>query len=186
VVLTGDQHRQYLKEILMRLLKEIGGHFDRLSHALFARWAKHFCPVARTDPHRTLCPVFVRRNCAGRSTTVLVGGSCGAYFAKRAGYGLVAEFYDAAVSGADAVDSRPGFVVRLARMARSRARQAQFLRTRCEGWQYSSRSPQFYGRHRADAINGCTCVNYDQQCLRCTAHCIIHDLKREMARFEPA
>jgi DNA invertase Pin-like site-specific DNA recombinase len=30
-------------------------------------------------------------------------------FARRAGYELVAEFYDAAVSGADAIDARPGF-----------------------------------------------------------------------------
>jgi DNA invertase Pin-like site-specific DNA recombinase len=30
-------------------------------------------------------------------------------FAKRAGYELVGEFYDAAVSGADAIDTRPGF-----------------------------------------------------------------------------
>ena len=30
-------------------------------------------------------------------------------FARRAGYGIVDEFYDAAVSGADAIDARPGF-----------------------------------------------------------------------------
>ena len=30
-------------------------------------------------------------------------------YAKRAGLELVAEFYDAAVSGADAIDARPGF-----------------------------------------------------------------------------
>jgi DNA invertase Pin-like site-specific DNA recombinase len=36
-----------------------------------------------------------------------------ASFAKRAGYELVAEFYDAAVSGADAIDSRPGFTAML-------------------------------------------------------------------------
>jgi DNA invertase Pin-like site-specific DNA recombinase len=39
-----------------------------------------------------------------------------ASFAKRAGYELVAEFYDAAVSGADAVDSRPGFAAMLERI----------------------------------------------------------------------
>ena len=35
----------------------------------------------------------------------------GAY-AKRAGYELVAEFYDAAVSGADPIQDRPGFAAR--------------------------------------------------------------------------
>lgn len=39
-----------------------------------------------------------------------------ASFAKRAGYELVAEFYDAAVSGADAVDSRLGFAAMLERI----------------------------------------------------------------------
>jgi DNA invertase Pin-like site-specific DNA recombinase len=34
-------------------------------------------------------------------------------FARRAGYELVAEFYDAAVSGADAIDSRQGFAAML-------------------------------------------------------------------------
>src|SRR5215470_2100854 len=37
-------------------------------------------------------------------------------FAKRAGYELVDEFYDAAVSGADPIDSRPGFVAMLERI----------------------------------------------------------------------
>jgi DNA invertase Pin-like site-specific DNA recombinase len=37
-------------------------------------------------------------------------------FAKRGGYELVAEFYDAAVSGADAIDSRPGFTATLERI----------------------------------------------------------------------
>ena len=32
-----------------------------------------------------------------------------AAFAKAAGYELVDEYYDAAVSGADAIDKRPGF-----------------------------------------------------------------------------
>ena len=40
-----------------------------------------------------------------------------AAFARRAGYGLVEEFYDAAVSGADAVDVRPGFAALLAYVA---------------------------------------------------------------------
>ena len=39
-----------------------------------------------------------------------------ASFAKRAGYDLVAEFYDAAASGADAMDSRPGFAAMLERI----------------------------------------------------------------------
>lgn len=38
-------------------------------------------------------------------------------YAKRAGYGIVDWFYDAAVSGADPVDARPGFSALLARIA---------------------------------------------------------------------
>ena len=38
-------------------------------------------------------------------------------FARRAGYEIEAEFYDAAVSGADPVDVRPGFAALLARVA---------------------------------------------------------------------
>jgi DNA invertase Pin-like site-specific DNA recombinase len=34
-------------------------------------------------------------------------------FARRAGCDLVAEFYDAAVSGADPIDTRPGFAALL-------------------------------------------------------------------------
>jgi DNA invertase Pin-like site-specific DNA recombinase len=37
-------------------------------------------------------------------------------FARRAGYELLAEFYDAAVSGADPIDSRPGFAAMLERI----------------------------------------------------------------------
>jgi DNA invertase Pin-like site-specific DNA recombinase len=37
-------------------------------------------------------------------------------FAKRAGYELVDEFYDAAVSGADPIDMRPGFAAMLERI----------------------------------------------------------------------
>ena len=37
-------------------------------------------------------------------------------YAKRAGYELVAEFYDAAVSGADAIQDRPGFAALLDRI----------------------------------------------------------------------
>jgi DNA invertase Pin-like site-specific DNA recombinase len=36
-----------------------------------------------------------------------------ASFARRSGFELVGEFYDAAVSGADAIDGRPGFVAML-------------------------------------------------------------------------
>jgi DNA invertase Pin-like site-specific DNA recombinase len=39
-----------------------------------------------------------------------------AAFASRAGYELVGEFYDAAVSGADPVDTRPGFAAMLERI----------------------------------------------------------------------
>jgi DNA invertase Pin-like site-specific DNA recombinase len=38
-------------------------------------------------------------------------------FAKRAGFRMVGEYYDAAVSGADPVDQRPGFVEMLQRLA---------------------------------------------------------------------
>ena len=37
-------------------------------------------------------------------------------FARRAGYELVGEFYDAAVSGADPIDTRPGFAAMLERI----------------------------------------------------------------------
>ena len=43
-------------------------------------------------------------------------------FARRAGYELVAEFYDAAVSGADAIDTRPGFAAMLERIEGNGAR----------------------------------------------------------------
>ena len=42
-------------------------------------------------------------------------GQVGAY-AKRAGYELVAEYYDAAVSGADPIQDRPGFAALLDRI----------------------------------------------------------------------
>src|SRR5262245_5526746 len=45
-----------------------------------------------------------------------------AAFAKRAGFEMVAEFYDAAVSGADAIEDRPGFVAMLERIAANGAR----------------------------------------------------------------
>jgi DNA invertase Pin-like site-specific DNA recombinase len=38
-------------------------------------------------------------------------------YAGRAGYEIVDEFYDAAVSGADAIDERPGFAAMLKRIA---------------------------------------------------------------------
>jgi DNA invertase Pin-like site-specific DNA recombinase len=38
-------------------------------------------------------------------------------FAKRAGYTIVAEFYDTAISGADPIDARPGFAAALERIA---------------------------------------------------------------------
>jgi DNA invertase Pin-like site-specific DNA recombinase len=38
-------------------------------------------------------------------------------FAKRAGYEIVAEYYDAGVRGADAIESRPGFAAMLERIA---------------------------------------------------------------------
>ena len=38
-------------------------------------------------------------------------------FAKRAGFNIVAEYYDMAVSGADRIDQRPGFRAMLQRLA---------------------------------------------------------------------
>jgi DNA invertase Pin-like site-specific DNA recombinase len=43
-------------------------------------------------------------------------------FARRTGYELVVEFYDAAVSGADPIDSRPGFAAMLERIEGNGAR----------------------------------------------------------------
>jgi DNA invertase Pin-like site-specific DNA recombinase len=45
-------------------------------------------------------------------------------FARRAGYGykLVGEYYDQAVSGADALDARPGFAAMLEHIARNGVR----------------------------------------------------------------
>src|SRR5262249_50943201 len=45
-----------------------------------------------------------------------------AAFARRAGYELVGEFYDAAVSGADPIDTRPGFAAMLERIEGNGAR----------------------------------------------------------------
>lgn len=43
-------------------------------------------------------------------------------FAKRAGFAIVGEYYDAAVSGADPVDQRPGFTEMLQRLAANGAK----------------------------------------------------------------
>ena len=43
-------------------------------------------------------------------------------FAKRAGFTIVGEYYDAAVSGADPIDQRPGFVEMLQRLATNGAK----------------------------------------------------------------
>jgi DNA invertase Pin-like site-specific DNA recombinase len=43
-------------------------------------------------------------------------------FAKRAGFTIVEEYYDAAVSGADPVDQRPGFCEMLQRLATNGAK----------------------------------------------------------------
>jgi DNA invertase Pin-like site-specific DNA recombinase len=43
-------------------------------------------------------------------------------FASRAGYELVEEFYDEAVSGADPIDTRPGFAAMLERIEGNGAR----------------------------------------------------------------
>ena len=43
-------------------------------------------------------------------------------FSKRAGFTVVSEYYDAAVSGADHIDQRPGFVQMLQRLATNGAR----------------------------------------------------------------
>ena len=43
-------------------------------------------------------------------------------FAKRAGFAIIGEYYDAAVSGADPVDQRPGFAEMLQRLASNGAK----------------------------------------------------------------
>jgi DNA invertase Pin-like site-specific DNA recombinase len=43
-------------------------------------------------------------------------------FSKRAGFAIVGEYYDAAVSGADPIDKRPGFVDMLQRLATNGAK----------------------------------------------------------------
>ena len=43
-------------------------------------------------------------------------------FAKRAEFAIVGEYYDAAVSGADHIDQRPGFVAMLQRLAANGAK----------------------------------------------------------------
>src|SRR3954465_15029092 len=45
-----------------------------------------------------------------------------AAFAKRAGFAIVDEFYDPAVSGADPIETRPGFAALLDRMDREQRR----------------------------------------------------------------
>jgi DNA invertase Pin-like site-specific DNA recombinase len=66
-------------------------------------------------------------------------------YAERAGLELVAEFYDAAVSGADAIDLRPGFRALLASIASNGARKiivetanrfARDLIVQETGWRY--------------------------------------------------
>jgi len=60
-----------------------------------------------------------------------------AAFARRAGYEIEAEFYDAAVSGADPVDARPGFAALLARIALQEAKVCRLVRdlsVRYEVW----------------------------------------------------
>src|SRR5262245_22776957 len=49
-------------------------------------------------------------------------------FTKRAGYELVNEFYDAAVSGADAIDTRPGFAALLERIEGNGVRRSSWRR----------------------------------------------------------
>ena len=43
-------------------------------------------------------------------------------YAKRAGFAIVDEYYDKAVSGADAIDQRPGFAAMLQRLASNGAK----------------------------------------------------------------
>ena len=51
-----------------------------------------------------------------------------AAFAKAHGYRLVDEYYDAAVSGADAIDQRPGFMQMLQRVASTAPRPSSWSR----------------------------------------------------------
>src|SRR5271157_5365196 len=76
--------------------------------------------MARTDKSRSPALAYLRTSSAAnvgadkdsekRQRHVIQG------FAKRAGFGIVEEFYDAAVSGADPIETRAGFAALLDRI----------------------------------------------------------------------
>ena len=73
--------------------------------------------MARTDKSRAPALAYLRTSSAAnvgtdkdsekRQRHAIQG------FAKRAGFGIIAEFYDAAVSGADPIETRAGFAALL-------------------------------------------------------------------------
>ena len=71
-------------------------------------------------------------------------------FAKSAGYEIAEEFYDAAVSGADAIDERPGFAAMLQRLlgngvrtiiVETASRFARDLIVQETGWRFLRATP---------------------------------------------
>ena len=92
--------------------------------------------MTRTDKNRVAALAYLRTSSAAnvgsdkdsekRQRHAIQG------FAKRAGYGIVDEFYDAAVSGADHIETRAGFAARKEQLCsinshlRERSRLANF------------------------------------------------------------
>src|SRR5262249_27590735 len=86
--------------------------------------------LAFSDPRVAFALTFARRKDAFAYLRKSSAGSVGAdkdsdkrqrtaieAFARSHGYSIVEEFYDAAVSGADPIEARPGFTALLARIA---------------------------------------------------------------------
>jgi DNA invertase Pin-like site-specific DNA recombinase len=82
--------------------------------------------MARTDKNRKPALAYLRTSSAanvgeGKDSDERQRRAIQAY-ARHAGYELVGEYYDAAVSGADPIDTRPGFRELLERIVRNGAR----------------------------------------------------------------
>jgi DNA invertase Pin-like site-specific DNA recombinase len=78
-------------------------------------WRSRFSQHERLEPGR---PAPARRcRWRGPDYALKSGSAAVDAHAKRAGFEVVAEFYDAAVSGADAIDARPGFSAMLRQIA---------------------------------------------------------------------
>jgi DNA invertase Pin-like site-specific DNA recombinase len=83
-------------------------------------------PMAKSSKIRTQAVAYLRTSSAAnvgedKDSDKRQRAAIDAY-AKRAGFDVVAEFYDAAVSGADAIDARPGFSAMLRQIASNGAR----------------------------------------------------------------